>query len=205
MRTWDQIDVSAQEAVLLHLRVSMRPHHDMIKDAADADATMGPLANALERHSLMVNAISTAMKFLAGKDLLDTAEWLAVEPVRREFIIGNLLNLYSVSRDNYKNGLENGLTHAAQRFDDIAEAAYVAATTLGWVDPQATKDGTWSILSEANAQVFTAAWSVLGEKVFPSLKTKKTKAQQLIRPPRSALQPNPIKQKPTLARLSGNT
>lgn len=173
MRNWNDIEPRCKESVLLLLNKSVIIHGHMIVDAATTP--IGPLTVAIERHEAMVLAFTTAMKFLAGKDLLDTTEWLVTDPARREFVIEQLLGFYANTREHYKYSMEQGLTHGAQRYDDIAEAAYVAAIALGWVNPQVikdqvmrqtTKNGSWDILDKVGnlaAHVFTATWTPLGE------------------------------------------
>jgi hypothetical protein len=166
MLPWNQIEASAQEAVLLQLKLSMKNHIDHIKEAEDTP--VGPLVHAIERHQAMIEAITAAMKFLASTDLVDTANWVAVEAVRKDFIIGGLLRFYLTSQNEYKYARDNGLIHGAQRFDDISEAAYVAAVTLGWVIPKVLSDpadhGSWDLvrrMREDDAKhVFTASWTV---------------------------------------------
>lgn len=156
MRPWNQIDVSGQEAVLLHLNRSTKTHYEMVKDAADTP--VGPLVKAIERHHAMIRAIITAMKVLAGNGIAEAAAWIAIDPGRKDFIIGNLLGFYAACRANYKNALDNGLIDGAKRFDDVAEAALAAATTLGWVD----RKGAWGVESHSKddgTTVITATWA----------------------------------------------
>lgn len=133
MRTWKEIPQVFRQAVIMVLCEELEVHRNYAM--MSSHTPVGHLVQLQARQQLMSDALVIAVDVLHNDSLEVSTEWLCVDPAQRELVFARLLDTFRQCKRRSGEIAGFGLPLAAARTDELAEAAYVAAVTLGYEAP----------------------------------------------------------------------
>lgn len=161
IETWQHIDTSLKEAVASYLLEHASTHHKRRAMLLDSRVY---LEDQLKRTGLFTDALYAAARVVVSETVpLGLVPWEDVTQQRKELVYYHLFAMQSELTSLTENMFEAGLTTAATRCKEQADACYFAAQLLGYQDPREVAKDKSAVVQKV--MVMTAIWDEKGEIV----------------------------------------